>query len=275
MMLCPSGHNSTTTDFCDVCGVPLDEASSPVASRMPVTPTEPCPSCGTSRTGRFCEECGHDFAGMMRRPQPQPDEQPREQPPGQPARPPAEQLPVQLQPAEPRTGQPAGPPAELPDEQRSGPPATESGAGPPATAQPVGQPQWVAVVTADPYYYQTVIAAGGQDAASITLPANCPERRFLLAGPQVRLGRRSVSRRLHPEIDLSGPPEDPGVSHLHAVLLAQPDGTWAILDLGSTNGTTINDDPEPLRAGVTVPLTDGDRIHLGAWTTITVRAPTN
>jgi pSer/pThr/pTyr-binding forkhead associated (FHA) protein len=129
------------------------------------------------------------------------------------------------------------------------------------------------MVAADPDYFRTVIAAGGQDAASITLPVHCPERRFQLAGSQMQVGRRSKSRGLHPEIDLSGPPEDPGVSHLHAVLLAQPDGGWAIVDLGSTNGTTINENPEPLRVGVSVPLADGDRIHIGAWTTITVRAP--
>jgi pSer/pThr/pTyr-binding forkhead associated (FHA) protein len=58
---------------------------------------------------------------------------------------------------------------------------------------------------------------------------------------------------------------------LHAVLLAQADGSWAVLDPGSTNGTTINDDPIPIRTNVPIPLADGDRIHLGAWTTITLR----
>jgi pSer/pThr/pTyr-binding forkhead associated (FHA) protein len=45
-----------------------------------------------------------------------------------------------------------------------------------------------------------------------------------------------------------------------------------VQDLGSTNGTTINDGADPIDADAPVPLGDGDRIHLGAWTTITLRA---
>ena len=46
---------------------------------------------------------------------------------------------------------------------------------------------------------------------------------------------------LNPEIDLSSPPIDVGVSHQHAVLMRQPDGSWAIVDPGSTNGVFLND----------------------------------
>jgi len=210
MVLCPSGHDSTTTDYCDVCGAALDDASSPVVAKVPVPPAaEECPACSAGRTGRFCEECGYDFTSGP--PPPRPPRQPR-------------------------------------------------------------QTRWYALVTADPDYFRAVVAAGGPDAGSVAMPAYCPQRRFELAGPQVRIGRRSPARGLHPEIDLSGPPEDPGISHLHAVLIAGPDGGWSLLDPGSTNGTTLNDDPEPIRAGVAVPVSTGDRIHLGAWTTITVHA---
>jgi pSer/pThr/pTyr-binding forkhead associated (FHA) protein len=67
------------------------------------------------------------------------------------------------------------------------------------------------------------------------------------------------------------PPEDPGVSHQHAVLVQQPDGTWAVVDQNSTNGTTVNGSEEPIQPFVPVPLQDGDRVHVGAWTTITIR----
>jgi ketosteroid isomerase-like protein len=87
----------------------------------------------------------------------------------------------------------------------------------------------------------------------------------------MRIGRRSVSRGLEPEIDLSGPPADPGGSHLHAVLIAEPDGTWAVLDPGSANGTTVNGGE--IVTGVRVPLRDGDRICVGAWTVLTMQAP--
>ena len=126
------------------------------------------------------------------------------------------------------------------------------------------------MVTADRAYYDSVIAAGGPDAASIEFPGYCPERRFRLTGREMRIGRRSVSRGLEPEIDLTGPPADPGVSHLHAVLIAEPDGTWAVLDPGSANGTIVNGGE--IVAGVRVPLHDGDRICVGAWTVLTMQA---
>ena len=124
------------------------------------------------------------------------------------------------------------------------------------------------MVTADRDYYETVQAAGGPDAATITFPAYCPERRFRLSGAEVRIGRRSVSRGIDPEIDLTGPPADPGVSRLHAVLVASPDGTWSLVDPGSENGTLLNGTEVP--QGTAVPLHDGDRIHLGAWTALTI-----
>jgi pSer/pThr/pTyr-binding forkhead associated (FHA) protein len=124
------------------------------------------------------------------------------------------------------------------------------------------------VVTADRAYFDTVVATGGPDASSIEFPAYCPERRFQLTGREMRIGRRSASRGLEPEIDLTGPPTDPGVSHLHAVLTPQADGTWSVLDPGSSNGTKVNDTEIP--TGVAVPLHDGDRICIGGWTLITV-----
>ena len=102
---------------------------------------------------------------------------------------------------------------------------------------------------------------------AIEFPRYCPERQFQLTGRQMRIGRRSRSRGI-PEIDLSGPPADPGVSHLHAVLLAEPDGSWTVLDPGSANGTMVNG--HEIAADERVPLRHGDRIHVGAWTVLTV-----
>ncbi len=127
---------------------------------------------------------------------------------------------------------------------------------------------WTAVVAADRAYYDSVRAVSDQDAASISLPAHVPERRFRLSGTEVRIGRRSVSRRIEPEIDLTGPPTDPGVSRLHAVLIAGPDQSWSVVDPGSPNGILVNGKDVP--PGQAVPLQDGDRIHLGAWTVITI-----
>ncbi len=263
MPTCPSGHDSASTDFCDVCGMrmngPAAPGSSPGASSPAVAPApptvsaEPCPRCGAARTGQFCEVCGFNFASGTAR---------------QPA-------PVAAAAAPGSGDGAAGPGSAGPGagaDATAGPAGvTGSAAGSGADAAPGTEAGWAAVVTADRAYYDSVIAAGGPDAASIEFPGYCPERRFRLTGREMRIGRRSVSRGLEPEIDLTGPPADPGVSHLHAVLIAEPDGTWAVLDPGSANGTIVN--TGEIVAGVRVPLHDGDRICVGAWTVLTMQAP--
>ncbi len=140
-------------------------------------------------------------------------------------------------------------------------------APPKAPAGP--SPTWTAVVTADRSYFEAVLADGEIEVASIQFPGDYTERSFTLAGPQMRIGRRSRSRGLEPEIDLAGPPTDPGVSHLHAILLADDDGNWALLDQGSSNGTQVNG--QEVTPGVPVPLADGDRVFVGAWTVLTIQ----
>ncbi len=110
----------------------------------------------------------------------------------------------------------------------------------------------------------------GPEAAQLTLPAYAPEQRLPLNGPQVTIGRRRQSTGESPDIDLSHPPEDPGVSHQHALLVQQQDGGWAVVDQDSTNGTTVNGAEDPIQPFVPVPLQEGDRIHIGAWTTLTL-----
>jgi hypothetical protein len=126
--------------------------------------------------------------------------------------------------------------------------------------------RWEATVVADRAHYERI---GTKDAA---FPMHCPERHFVLEGAQVRIGRRSASRGVYPEIDLSGSPVDTAISHLQAVLIRQPAGTYDLVDPGSMNGTTLNDAATSLPVDEPVPVNDGDQIHIGAWTTITVQA---
>ncbi|MBE1532588.1 FHA domain-containing protein [Actinomadura algeriensis] len=141
----------------------------------------------------------------------------------------------------------------------------------PRPRDPVSAPQgWVAVVGPDRAYYNAVIAELGSDGPNLEFPPNCPERRIPLRDGEVWIGRRSATRGIDPAIDLGEPQPDPGVSHLHAVLNARSDGTWTVTDHGSQNGTTMNGEVEPLKAMTPVPVGDGDRIHVGAWTTITL-----
>jgi pSer/pThr/pTyr-binding forkhead associated (FHA) protein len=124
-------------------------------------------------------------------------------------------------------------------------------------------------VSADRAYYETVRAAGGPDADTLVFPDFSPERQFPLRGSQVLVGRRSRSRGINPEIDLTGPPEDPGISHAHALFLPQADG-WAVVDLGSANGTYVNDPAKPIPVRAPITVRPGDKIYAGAWTVLTV-----
>ena len=54
--------------------------------------------------------------------------------------------------------------------------------------------------------------------------------------------------------------------------MSTSDGGWAVVDLGSSNGTYINDDTTPIPANTPVPVQAGDQIHVGAWTTLTLQA---
>ena len=52
------------------------------------------------------------------------------------------------------------------------------------------------------------------------------------------------------------------------MLIAGPGRTWSVVDLRSPNGIQVNGNDVP--SGDTVQLRHGDRIHLGAWTVITI-----
>jgi FHA domain/Double zinc ribbon len=209
---CPVGHSSSTTDYCDQCGRPIEVAAPPLQpsevlpavddeDTSPAPRQEPCPECGAPRSGddSFCEQCGFDFTAPAR--------------------------------------------------------VASNGV------------RWEAVVTADRSQFERFPAAG------ISFPDDFAEKRFRLDGAEIRIGRSGDrSGEPAPEIDLARMPQDPGISRRHAVLERQEDGSYAVRDVGSTNGTSVNDEPLPGNGNNLVPLADGDRIQIGAWTTITVCA---
>jgi hypothetical protein len=226
-----------------------------------------CPNGHQSATADYCDQCGARIAGAASPPAP-PPASPHAEPAGTAASGPAWADPA----ATAATGDEACPACATP---RVGQDRYCEGCGHDFTAPPGSQPAnaatgppaaWEAIVTADHEYYERM---GADD---VPFPVHCPPRSFLLAGSEISVGRRSASRGVQPVVDLSGAPEDTAISHLHALLIEQPDGSYSLVDPGSTNGTSLNDDLTPLAANVAVALADGDRIHLGAWTTITVRA---
>ena len=106
----------------------------------------------------------------------------------------------------------------------------------------------------------------------LVFPEDARDFSCVLESETVSVGRRSPSRDIFPDIDLGDGFEDPGVSREHLRFERIPSsGAYAVVDCGSANGTTLNDDPVPIPPHAPIPVNDGDRIHLGAWTTITVR----
>ncbi|MBT2493592.1 FHA domain-containing protein [Streptomyces sp. ISL-96] len=170
----------------------------------------------------------------------------------------------------PSQQQPHQPPHQPPHQQQA--PQHPQAPPPQQQYQAPASAGWTATVGPDREYFMAMMQRSGPDAAGLNLPAYSPEQQRPLTGNQITIGRRRQSTGEAPDIDLSVPPEDPGVSHQHAVLVQQPDGSWAVVDQNSTNGTTVNGAEDPIQPYVPIPLQDGDRVHVGAWTTITVRA---
>jgi FHA domain len=319
MPMCPNGHRSGTSDWCETCGMRMAAPAQAYGSRPPSSATssspspvsappssdpppgfeedptalaERCPNCGTIREGAalFCEECRYNFRTHSPTVQPAPPV-----PPNSPGFPPYQRYESQLsrpsqvnRPAEPVPSEsvtvtsgsgdflldppssPVTPTASHPADPATSPAAP--GSAPSAEPSAPGRgTAWVAVIGADRAYFTAMMTRSGPDAEGLYFPAFSPEVELPLTGNQITIGRRRHSTGAAPDIDLARAPEDPGVSHQHAVLVQQPDGSWSVVDQDSTNGTTVNLGEEPIRPYTPVPLDEGDRVHVGAWTTITLR----
>ncbi|HEV3169716.1 MAG TPA: FHA domain-containing protein [Actinocrinis sp.] len=255
-------------------------------------PGEVCPVCGAARSGRFCEEDGYDFELAALVP---PGAEPSSAEPSSAASGPLTPPPASADPLASTSvlGPDLDLEAELEKAERAAAAAAGSGASaapdpglsssapsestPSAPAPTISEPvspsaptALAAVVHADQDYYTAQVQRGDIVESEFPFPKYTSERRFALSGDRVRIGRASASRGIVVEIDLTGPPLDPAVSHLHAQLLRAPDGTWSLVDLNSANGTRLNGAEDPLPAETEVPVKAGDRIHVGVWTTLTL-----
>jgi hypothetical protein len=229
---CPAGHESTSVDYCDVCGAKIDAAavspSAPAAVPEPPAAPDPpaapppapdppaapapapapapgpkaCPHCDAANVpdALFCEDCGYDFT----------------------------------------TGQ-------LPS------------TGAPAVA-------WVAEVWVDPEWYSQNRA----EATSACPPAGAP-RVVALTGTSALVGRPSASRQVHPQVDCT-PDSGVSRRHAQLLLdrdrwfvedLGSTNGTFV-----AGAGTVPS---EPIPSGQRRELGDNDRVYLGAWTRLVVR----
>lgn len=114
------------------------------------------------------------------------------------------------------------------------------------------------VVTIDPSLWED---------GSPPAPTNQAPITFQLDQPNSLIGRKSDRRAIHPEISLDF---DDAVSHRHALLTCQPDGSFVLRDIGSSNGTKLNG--VELTAMTDMPIQAGDEFTLGHWTRISVKA---
>jgi hypothetical protein len=208
---------------------------------VPMAGGNECPNCSSEleADSRFCEVCGYDptTGSLPAAPVPQP---------------------VLL------------PPAPLPAALTAGPDSPQPASASSVPSAPAGIPgaqgasRLIAVVTADRAYYDS------QQAGEVQFPVGAPPRQIELPPGQATIGRQSRTLGTAPAVDLAVPPEDPAVSHTHASLLPGDNGTWTLVDHGSTNGTYLNESIEPLTPNVPREVRPGDRIYVGAWTCITL-----
>ncbi|WP_374947200.1 FHA domain-containing protein [Agreia sp.] len=302
MTLCPNGHPSASTDYCDVCGTPMVASApapaAPVAatSSAPSGSSEPitCPNCSFANLpdALFCENCGYDFTtGSL--PEPDPDALGMAAPLAAPA--PVPNAPVivpviapvsSLDIEEGDLGQheAAGDPGYVEAPAIEGQPTVEpagaaaaaeleaeleTATGPVASsrsASPIeGDAAWVAEVWIDPEWY----AAQKSDDP---LPSGGLPEIVVLTQSSLLVGRTSVSRDIHPQIDCG---TDSGVSRRHCQL--NTDGQrWWVEDLQSSNGTFVGAAGDELPSDAIQPgqrreVHDGDRIFVGAWTRLVIR----
>ncbi|MDP2291289.1 MAG: FHA domain-containing protein [Actinomycetota bacterium] len=128
---------------------------------------------------------------------------------------------------------------------------------------------WIVVVEVSPAWFDlkgALADAPCPPASSSTVP---------LTNHTALIGRSSASRGVRPELTLDA---DTGVSRRHAQFVRNGE-MLTVVDLSSTNGTYVvpageepSDATQSLVPGVPTELADGDRVFLGAWTSLTVRS---
>jgi FHA domain len=264
---CPNGHFTSAADYCDICGAPLDASVGQEGGSV-ATPTggsaapstgsesglEPCPSCDLPHgpDALFCESCGYDFTtGTMPRP--------LDPPAGIDPAPPVGAAPD----AAAVTGEPdAGPAVDA----GVGTGAESSGLPDVPAAPTVGR--WVVEVWVDPAWYT-------ESQSSDPMPSAGPPRSVVLTSRSGLVGRPSVSRNIHPDVDCA---EDTGVSRRHAQLTTDGTRFW-VEDLESANGTFVAPSggplpKDPVPIGTKQELDPDDRVYVGAWTRLVVRPAT-
>jgi CRP-like cAMP-binding protein len=117
-------------------------------------------------------------------------------------------------------------------------------------------------------------AAGEREAgAASPMPASGSEEGVLHHGPsgteyalskeaETTVGRRDRVTGITPDVDLTERDKERTLSRSHAKIVKRDDGYCVFEDIGTSNGTFVNDERVP--TGTQVPLKAGDRVRFGA-----------
>jgi hypothetical protein len=123
---------------------------------------------------------------------------------------------------------------------------------------------WSVEVSADRAYYE-------RSGSAIPFPSGRAPLVLVFEADHIMVGRRSESRGITPDVDLSGELGDPGVSHKHVDIRRDgSSGAFWVVDLDSTNGTTVTDVEQSIEPHQPKLVNPDARIHIGAWTTIRI-----
>lgn len=251
MPICSNGHESDMTDYCSTCGVVMSpsgapEAADPAAVSEPAAaapePHVEAPSSAppAAANGPSCPNCSSSrseddvFCENCG----------------------FDFLTGTAPEAAPTTSSPS--PTSSPDVGTTGP----------GMSSPAAEKQsFVAVVTCDRGYFD--LTAGDSE---LSYPDPEPDPVRIPLSGELLIGRYSETRGVYPEIDSLATSGDPAVSSRHAIIRIKPDGSAILLDVGSTNGTFLDDDTDPIAQGVEMAVIAGSIVRVGAWTRITVES---
>ncbi len=187
MPICPAGHQTDQTDFCDTCGLPID-ASGPLSDSVaaPEAKTLECPNCHQANLPQalFCESCGYDFeTGKV------PDN-----PWARPVVPDVLTAEAAAEASVPETAQAAVPqPDGLPETDSASPMAEATPDAAPAAGQDHIEVNWVAELWIDPDWY--ALQGSPDPLPSVGLPDIVPlvrDQNLVGASTDPQAGRRLI-----------------------------------------------------------------------------------
>ena len=89
---------------------------------------------------------------------------------------------------------------------------------------------------------------------------------FLAAGEETSVGRRDPVTGIHPDIDLTPIDTQRSISRRHATIFRREGKFYVREEIGTMNGTFINE--ERVQTGVPVEFTDGDQVRFGLVKTV-------